>query len=43
MNTYRRATYTAGEPPAARPARPLSPGTYVEILRGADEHRRDRD
>jgi hypothetical protein len=32
MNTYRRATYT-GDAPAARPARPLTPGTYADTDR----------
>jgi hypothetical protein len=32
MNTYRRATYSAGDAPAARPARPLAPGTYAQAL-----------
>jgi hypothetical protein len=35
MNTYRRATNT-GTAPAARPARPLTPGTYLEALRDTD-------
>ena len=33
MNAYRRATYTAPEAPAARPARPLTPGTYADTDR----------
>jgi hypothetical protein len=36
MNTYRRATYTASAAPAARPAEPLTPGTYAEALRDTD-------
>jgi hypothetical protein len=37
MNTYRRATYSGTSAPAARPARPLTPSTYIEALRdGAD-------
>ncbi|GLW30159.1 hypothetical protein [Actinoplanes regularis] len=33
MNAYRRATYTAGTAPDARPARPLTPGTYADTDR----------
>ncbi|GAA0432584.1 hypothetical protein Aca07nite_19770 [Actinoplanes capillaceus] len=33
MNAYRRATYTGGDAPAARPARPLTPGTYADTDR----------
>lgn len=33
MNAYRRATHTADTAPAARPARPFTPGTYADALR----------
>ncbi|WP_433793296.1 hypothetical protein [Actinoplanes sp. CA-252034] len=33
MNAYRRATYTAPAAPAARPAPPLTPGTYADTDR----------
>jgi hypothetical protein len=33
MNTYRRATYSTTAAPAARPARPLAPGTYDDTQR----------
>lgn len=39
MNTYRRATYSTGAAPAARPAQPLGPGTYAQALRSNDSHR----
>jgi hypothetical protein len=33
MNTYRRSTYSTGQAPAARAARPLAPGTYDDTQR----------
>jgi hypothetical protein len=40
MNAYRRATYTAPAAPEARPARPLTPGSYAQAVRDADDVRR---
>lgn len=40
MNAYRRATYSTSAAPAARPARPLTPGTYAEALRDDNTERR---
>ncbi len=41
MNTYRRATVPTTSAPAARVARPLAPGTYVEALRDSAPRRGD--